>query len=311
MKSGYARTTILVAAAIMAIGAIVLGYLYFSGQSKQMAVVIVAAEDISANTVISSGMIRVVSIQEDAKRPDAATDLAGVVQKVAIAPVKKGEQIVLTNLVDKGTAFGLAAIIPPGTRAMTITVDATDTVSEFLQPGNHVDIIATLTDGSNSVARLILQDVVLLAVDSNIQSAAQRAQKQPLPAESTRVNAARVTIAVTPSQAEMLVAAQQRGKLKVVLRGVSDSSRFATKGTSTNRIFGIKEAQHQTAKSVQPAKRVSGTQKKTLRKSTVVRPMSVPTRPGQVAECPPGLALKKNTITVIKGNQVEEVEVDN
>jgi pilus assembly protein CpaB len=308
MRSGYARTTILVAAAIMAIGAFVLGYIYFSGQKQQMVPVVVATGDISSNTIVTPEMVRVISISEDKILPDAATDIAGVLQKVTIAPITKGEQIISTNLMDKGTAFGLAAIIPPGTRAMTITVDATDTVSEFLQPGNHVDIIATITEGSESVARTILQNVVLLAVNSNIQPAAQRSREQP-PAESTET-AARVTIAVTPSQAEMLVAAQQRGKLKIALRGVSDYSRIVTKGASTDRIFGIKEPKREGGKPVPTSKRVTTAKKKTVSKPTALRPMAVPTRPGQVAECPPGLALKKNTVTVIKGNQVEEVEVD-
>ena len=96
-----------------------------------------------------------------------ATTLAQVKDRVTLAPVEKGEVLSLAATADKSAVYGLAAIIPPGKRAMSITVDATDVVPGLLQPGQRVDVVASFVSGSDSVAKTILQNVPLLAVNGS------------------------------------------------------------------------------------------------------------------------------------------------
>lgn len=319
-NSGYARSTVLIAAAAAGLATIALLYLSLFAPWKQPSKtvsVVVAAEDISADTVISPGMLRIETVPESQMLPGAATRTTDVIQKVTTIPVRIGEQLVTTMIVDKATAFGLAGIIPPGTRAMTIAVDSADAVSGFLQPGDHVDVLATFAQGADSVARTILQDVVLLAVNANLRPVAReqpageaRGATQGQTPEATTT---RVTIAVTPSEAERLVAAQYKGKLKIGLRGLNDNSRSATSGASLNAIFGI--AEQPTGVSAPVQQPMALTQKKA---SAAVSVKRASRRRAFVSKAPeyttlppfiPNLETEPRKIRVIKGNQVQEVEV--
>lgn len=325
MRSGYARTTVLIAAAAAGLATVTLLYLSLFAPWKrpQKAVpVVVAVEDVSADTIISPSMLRITTVPESQLLPYAATRLTEVAQKVTTVPVMTGEQFVVSTLVDKVTAFGLAGIIPAGTRAMTITVDSADAVSGFLQPGDHVDVLATFTQGSDSVARTILQNVTLLAVNTSLMPT-PRAQPQgqapgqdragttqPQGAEPTTT---KVTIAVTPSEAERLVAAQHKGKLKIGLRGLNDASRFATSGASVNAIFGIAEQPGATGAFVQrptAAQQRRASVRISERRAAKLRPLP-PQLPGYEPLPPfgPTLQPEPRKIRVIKGSQVQEVEV--
>ena len=239
MSAGFSRTHILVVAALLGIVTAGLVYLYMFGPMRtgsKTTEVVVAATYIAPDTVISTDMIRVILLPTRDLAKEAATRLSQVADMVTVTAFQQGEQMVAGNLVDKATAFGLPGIIPPGTRAMTITVDNAGAVSGLLQPGDHVDVVASFSLASDSMARMILQDVVLLAVDSRM-SAVQKPQKDSK--ETKEPTMTSVTIAVTPQESEALVAAQYKGKLMLGLRGLDDNSRIVTMGASTSGILGL------------------------------------------------------------------------
>ena len=205
---------------------------------------------------------------------------------------------------------------------MSITVDSSDAVSGFIQPGDKVDLVASFAQGSDSVARTILQDIPLLAVNGNL--APQMTPTAPTPTgEKPKVGPAEtttsVTIAVTPVQAERLVAAQYKGKLKLGLRGLNDVSRVATAGSSLNQMLGIPQGPGIGGPGLAPPKaqaRVSVRKAPRLRRARRpgagtkgVAPV-LPVLPALPGAGPaqagiPGQA----TIRVIRGTQVEDVPV--
>ena len=315
MRSGYARTTVLIGAAAAGLATVMLLYMSVFAPWKRppkAVPVVVAAQDISADTVVSPGMLRVTTAPESEVLPGAATRAADVIHKVTTAPVNTGEQFVTTMLVDKVTAFGLAGIIPPGTRAMTITVDSADAVSGFLQPGDHIDVLATFTQGSDSVARTILQNVILLAVNANLLPVAKQLPQGQEPGKTTQgqtsePTATKVTIAVTPSEAERLVAAQYKGKLKIGLRGLNDTSRLATTGASLNAVFGIPEQPGAAGQIVQRPTRASA--KISERRGSKGSASAAGPGYGPLPPLAPTVQPELMTIRVIKGDRVQEVEV--
>jgi len=199
---------------------------------------------------------------------------------------------------------------------MSITVDSSDAVSGFIQPGDKVDVVASFAQGSDSVARTILQDIPLLAVNGSL--APQVTPTGPTPtAEKPKPGPANettsVTIAVTPAQAERLVAAQYKGKLKLGLRGLNDGSRVATAGSSLNQMLGIPREPGIGGPGLAP----SGAQAKvSVRKAPRLRRARrapAGTR-GVLPVLPvlppfPGAGPAQATIRVIRGTQVEEVPV--
>src|SRR5207302_1397951 len=92
--------------------------------------------------------------------------------------------------------------LPKGLRAYSFNVEV-DAVAGFNLPGSRVDIVADMEqpDGKEAIAKVILEDRLLLAVDF-------RKKEQLLT----------VTLAVTPEQAKKLALAGQRAKLRVLLR---------------------------------------------------------------------------------------------
>jgi Flp pilus assembly protein CpaB len=98
-------------------------------------------------------------------------------------------------------------------RAVSIQVDAVSSVSGFVSPGDHVDILLTRNVDGQIVSSIPLQDIEILAVD----------QDQGSEGRSARVGRT-VTVKVTPRQAQELAVARQLGKLSLTLRGKGATS---------------------------------------------------------------------------------------
>ena len=298
------RTYVLVAACLLGVITAGLVYLYFSGKMRrepEPRAVVVAATYISPDTVISSDMIRAILVPERQLAKGAATNIAQVADMVTITAFQEGEQLVSGRLASKATAFGLPGIIPHGTRAMTIAVDAAGAVSGLLQPGDRVDVVACFVLGSDSVAKMIIQDVPLLAVNARVTAAEEPASGKDKKADTTKTS---VTLAVTPQEAERLVAAQYKGKLKLGLRGFDDKSRVVTVGASTSAILGFAPPSSLGPRPLTPP-------------APARKPAPAPAGVGPLALAPvapvvpagAGPVAEGKTIRVIRGNQVEEVVV--
>jgi pilus assembly protein CpaB len=122
----------------------------------------------------------------------------------------------------------LTGVLPPGMRAVAIKVDATTSVSGFVTPNSRVDIISTVRrNDSDTVTKILLQNVLVLAVDS------QKAVDPDKPAFVGQ----NVTVAVTPKQAETLALAGELGTLRLALRGWGDDKRVNTAGTSPKNMY--------------------------------------------------------------------------
>jgi pilus assembly protein CpaB len=112
----------------------------------------------------------------------------------------------------------LAAILPPGKRAVAIRVSAENTAGGFILPNDRVDVIQTITkpgqDGSMSgnLSRTILRNIRVLAVDQNADD----------PKGQTVVGKT-ATLELSPDQAEAVATGQITGVLSLALRSVADS----------------------------------------------------------------------------------------
>src|SRR5262249_28045318 len=127
-----------------------------------------------------------------------------------------GEVVLDNKLAPKGVGAGLGPLIKPGMRAVNIALPSfAATVSGFIQPGHHVDVMATLTLGDKgSFTTTILQMVEVLAVHQRLD---------PAPgARSSEAEASTVTLQLTPDETELVELAQSRGTMKLVWRSPKD-----------------------------------------------------------------------------------------
>ncbi|MCR9214670.1 MAG: Flp pilus assembly protein CpaB [Proteobacteria bacterium] len=140
--------------------------------------------------------------------------------------VAAGEPVTDARMVNPKDRGFLAAVLNPGKRAVSITVDETTGIAGFVFPGDRVDVILTHsifqetdTEGEGITRRAsetVLSDVRVVAIDQSTDDQAQEA------------NVGRIaTLEVSPKQAEIVAVAKQLGDLTLSLRslsGVEDKS---------------------------------------------------------------------------------------
>lgn len=151
-----------------------------------------------------------------ARTPDAVTDMKGTITR---AMIYEGEPLRRDKLIKAQNSGYLAAILPQGSRAMSINIDAggATSVGGFVLPNDHVDIVLVGPDEEGGragelTAQTILQNMRVLAIGQNIQE--KNGEKV--------VVGSTATLEVTPRQAEMLILAQRKGQLSLVLRSIAE-----------------------------------------------------------------------------------------
>lgn len=142
------------------------------------------------------------------------------------------EPIIESRLAPKGAGGGLAAMIPPGMRAVAVRVNEVVGVAGFVVPGMRVDIlISGNSPGNNAntgtLTRTLLQNIEVL-------SAGQDFKKD---AEGKPVLVQVVNLLVTPEQAEQLSLASMQTSIQLVLRNPLDREVTKTPGTAVSHLF--------------------------------------------------------------------------
>lgn len=169
--------------------------------------------------------------------------VVGAIPRERILP---NEYILQTRLADGDSGVGLNALVPPGMRAVSLNLPDDRSLSGFLQPGNRVDVLVSISDNDSGELETItaLQTVPVLAVNSTMlrdERAKREADKDgkppPPPLKRVRVSPS-VTLAVTPDQAEILVHAQQIGRIALTLRSDGDIAQSEAAGTNSADLLG-------------------------------------------------------------------------
>ena len=194
---------------------------------QNQAVVLVASRDIPANTPIQSAMLETSIVPREYVQPQAATSLDRVSGMTTIAPISRGEQISLTKLSSAGQVAkrrDLSSITPFGKRAVSINAENINEVSSLIKPGDNVDLIAVLSlpkevDGKKTTEQTIIpafQNVLILAVGQETDSSA------PAP-KGQKEKIGQVTVALGPTEANIMTFLQDQGKIRISLRSSQDT----------------------------------------------------------------------------------------
>jgi pilus assembly protein CpaB len=126
---------------------------------------------------------------------------------------------------DVSRRSGLAGLVKMGMRAISISVDATSSVSSMIKPDDNVDILGTFRfpemkgDKSLDIVTLtILQSVKVLATGKELGN--RRAGMR----RSRRTKGySTITLELTPKEVEMIVFATQKGRLVLSLRSYNET----------------------------------------------------------------------------------------
>jgi pilus assembly protein CpaB len=217
-----------------------------------MTTVVRARQEIPPRTVITPEMIEQVEIRQDQVRPSDIRDPAQAIGRNTRQTIYAGETVGFDKLFAERAEAGLAFTIPEGRRAVSAPISELTGAGGLILPGDRVDVMAvcraalegaqqpaqgggTVRYGEHVKTAIVLQNIEVLAIAQQLTgttpppSTAQQITGTPVPRDVQRTTpqplpqARTVTLAVTPEEAERLVAHQQICELHLVLRRFNDN----------------------------------------------------------------------------------------
>lgn len=215
-----------------------------SNKAPDTVTVVGAGDDILPGTKISFKSLHYVTLPRDyyAESMFARNNL--VVGRVSRNYIAKGEPLLETDLF-KGNDH-ISQQVETHERAMTLKLDDDALVDHTIAGGDKVDVLFTATLDGKKYTKTVCQAVPVLF---------------SLPREAMHNNslrgqeASRITLAVTPEQAEILAQAEETGKLRLLLRNRLTAVDSTLAGVSEDDLLPAKafEKKKELAKVAKPA----------------------------------------------------------
>lgn len=175
---------------------------------------VVAAHDLPAGTVLGPQHMAVrpfprAVASSDSLPPHRHAELDG---SVLTSALRAGDAILAahTSVVQRSP---FSSRLAEGRRAITMPVDAINSVSGLLQPGDLIDLYVSFEHQRRRITAPLLQGVLVLATGAHTQH----------DRDVSSTGYSTVTLDAAPEDAVKLVAARQNGTLTAVLRHPHDS----------------------------------------------------------------------------------------
>ncbi len=254
--SGSSRMTtqrwVLIAGVVVGLIAAILVFVVVSqagGSGESDRSVVVAKEDIPAQSRLIADMLEVKTLPADEVHAEAFTARSQVVNRITAEPITAGDQIVPTMVSDRA-GESLAFKIAPGKRAVSIEVKEAVTAGGNVQPGDQVDVVgifeldkdtdvsavlAVVAPGHEAVITpfgtdrnltvTLLQNVKVLAVGQSLAKSEEETSTivtKPETDAEGRPKAKSVTLEVTPQQAQLVSLADEYAVLRLTVRPFGD-----------------------------------------------------------------------------------------
>lgn len=180
--------------------------------------IVAAARDLPAGTRLKKADLKMVKAIEKDIPKMAVQDLQAVLERPLLFPVNVNEPITTMKVASATGAEGVAAIIEPGKRAVSVPITDATGAGGLIQPRAHVDVLFTRTGSiAEAVTTTVLEDVVVLSVGRNVE-----VQTGPVDPRAPRPQNQAATLLVTPEQAQKLEWARNQGKISLALRNPLD-----------------------------------------------------------------------------------------
>ena len=156
-------------------------------------------------------MVKVVAMVKSAVPPNAFASFQEVEDRWIRTTILEGDVLVEKKLGPKGTPPGLVANIPPGMRAFAIDVTEQSGVSGFILPRHRVDVLRHEASEKKTAPRWSSRTCSCWPIGQVFTRQEERT-----------IQCRTVTLALKPSEVDILVVARARGTLSLSLRGVND-----------------------------------------------------------------------------------------
>jgi len=194
---------------------------------------VIAAKAMPLGTVVSRDAVKLRDVPENLFPAGGFSRIEDVAERPVTSNIEADEPVLEARLAARGSGVGLAPLIPPGMRAISVRVNDVVGVAGFVLPGMRVDVLVTgqPSNSPETVARTVLQNIAVLSAGQTIQTDGQKAISAPV-----------VTLLVTPEDAEALTLANNEGRIQLVLRNSSDDRLVTPRGRYWNELYGSRSA---------------------------------------------------------------------
>jgi pilus assembly protein CpaB len=194
-----------------------------------------AAAAIAPGAIIAPESLGRLPIEDAALTPEmVVADAAGaelLAGSVARQVLPAGVPIARSAVVQPGERGFLAAVLPPGKRAVSIPIGEVAGLSGLVLPGDRVDIILTYSVSGDAIAagrdvrasETVMRNIRVLALDQRLGQVAPGEELPPV--------ARTATLEVTPREAEVITLATTLGDLSLVLNALRDGGEPAASQT--------------------------------------------------------------------------------
>jgi pilus assembly protein CpaB len=193
--------------------------------------IIVAGADIKQGTVLTMDLIkeRPVPKQFITESMFSKKQLDMILGQKVATDIKPGDPIMWMHFESAKAEKPLSDVIQMRGRAISITVSKESSVSQFVRPSDHVDVLGTFRDPETRemVSVTLLQNVIVLTtgkITGNTNTALL---------DDTEKEYNEVTLLVLPEEAEILSLAQELGNLYLSLRNPDDVAPYEDRGRAT------------------------------------------------------------------------------
>ncbi len=173
----------------------------------------VASVNLPKYARISENIVRPMTVPANQVPEGAIQDQGRVNSRLVSAIIEAGKPITEASLYPIDAEPTLNDQIPPGKRAVTISVTEETALAGVLMPNSLIDISLTAEPDHPEIDRAMTVTLV-----RGIQVLATSQHRHPY-REKTSRRLRSITVAATPRQANKLILAQQYGSLNVTLRG--------------------------------------------------------------------------------------------
>ncbi len=227
------RITMIIAVVVaVAAGLLTVRYLTAVDHSAQQTAVVtrpvlIASADIRSREKITPEMLTKVVRPANQIEPGALSEPKDAEGDISLVSIREGSTITDSEI-GQPAQIGITGKLKPGMRAVSIPMDLIKSVSGLVEPGDRVDVMASVVHGNkNPPTRTIIRGALVLAVNSTLEPSAGPSAPpagQP-PSDPANGAPAVVTLSVTPDQADLLTFADLNTTLRLALRSPNEPIR--------------------------------------------------------------------------------------
>ena len=131
--------------------------------------------------------------------------------RIVTRAIEPGELVLKSKVSGFGESDRLSIRLPDGMYPFTIPVNTVSGVAGLISPGDRVDIQYIVRQGETMSSHILLENVLVLAIDQVTDTERNRA-----------LSGRTVTVAVSRKDAQTLTVALQQGTLSLLLRGLNE-----------------------------------------------------------------------------------------